>query len=184
MWEYRLFYNPLTFFFFPPVYDLYLKQTNSNLRQRGHPARPCISVKSEHKNAWSSLSVDLLTLLSHSIIRGQCFVIIMPHFTICQGNSITSMWTEPGFCVPRVNVRLSFYPPLSSCSLPQPFLFFSPPSRSASGAIIVSQLTAFLQEGTARMTTTFGRLEGGCRGGRSLSTCRHDDDTPSPAVCT
>lgn len=38
------------------------------------------------------------------------------------------------------------------------------PLLAAPAAVIVSQLTAFLQEGTAKVTAAFGRLEGGWRG--------------------
>lgn len=48
---------------------------------------------------------------------------------------------------------------LGSFSRPVSFPFLA-----ASAAVIVSQLTAFLREGTAKMTTAFGRLEGGWRG--------------------
>lgn len=48
--------------------------------------------------------------------------------------------------------------------------FFPFPSTSALGVIIVSQLTAFMQEDMAQMTTAFLRLED-TLGGSSVADC-------------
>lgn len=119
----------------------------------------------------SAVCADLLTLLSRiPPSGGNVFVIIMPRFTVRQGNSITGVRTGPAFVRPRVEPQAAVaVPPLFLSLAPKASFSLPPRCVRASGAIIVSQLTAFLQEGTACMTTTF--REAGRRLGRCVSAC-------------
>lgn len=112
------------------------------------------SVRAQECTSAEAVCADLFTLLSRiPPSGGNGFVIIMPCFTVRQGNSITGAQTGLAFvclCVRSCFPLLSF--PVGSHTLTHPSTThpaLPPPTATCPGAVIVSQLTAFLPEGTA-----------------------------------
>ena len=85
-------------FHLPPFASDFISNKWTQTWDRGDILPVAASLLSQRTRMHEARSaLTFLTLLSHSLVRGQCFVIIMPHFTVCQGNSITSMWTGLAF---------------------------------------------------------------------------------------